>query len=231
MKQKLLRFAKKASKLYEKRGVIGLYRSAITKTRLACLPMVYNNRILSTLYHPKLQTAFLEMTNKCNLRCKMCIWQSRNKTGYISRALFRSCVDQLSELELETLNLEFAGESLIHPDFKDLLKYAVHKRDHGKIASVGWTDNGMLFNQSVSDLVVSLKVDWINISLDGVGKVNDSIRIGSNYEVIENNIKYLLEKRGSAEKPKVLLNIVDFGKTEDEKLEFYREWVNVVDEI
>jgi len=231
MSQKLLRFAKKVSKLYKKRGLKGLYRSAITKTRLACLPTVYNNRLLSGLYHPKLQTAFLELTNKCNLRCKMCIWQSRKKTGYISKALFESCVDQLSELELEALNLEFAGESLIHPDFKDLLKYAVHKRDNGKIASVGWTDNGMLFNQSIADLVVSLKVDWINISLDGIGKVNDSIRLGSNYKVIENNIKYLLEKRGSAKKPIVLLNIVDHGKTENQKLEFYREWVHLVDEI
>jgi radical SAM protein with 4Fe4S-binding SPASM domain len=161
----------------------------------------------------------------------MCIWQAREKTGFISRDLFKSCVDQLSDMKLGVLNLEFAGESLLHPDFKAFLKYAIHKRDEGKIGAVGWTDNGMLFNQSIADLVVLLKVDWINFSLDGLESVNDSIRLGSKYSVIEKNIRYLLEKRGSAKKPTVLLNMVDHGKTENQKLEFYRQWVHLVDEI
>jgi MoaA/NifB/PqqE/SkfB family radical SAM enzyme len=229
--QKLRRYYKKASMLYAKEGFKGLSTAVKIKMGDAILPTVYRNRFLRSLHQPKLKTAFLELTNKCNLRCKMCIWQARENTGFISRTLFKSCVDQLSDIGLETLNLEFAGESLIHPDFKDLLKYAIHKRDHGKIGAVGWTDNGMLFNQSIADLVVSLNVDWINFSLDGLGQVNDSIRLGSKYSVIEKNIKYLLEKRGSAEKPIVLLNIVDHEKTEDQKLEFYREWVNLVDGI
>ena len=157
--------------------------------------------------------------------------KSREKTGYISRKLFESCIDQFSEMELEVLNLQFGGESLLHPDFKDLLKYAIDKRDHGKIGCVGWTDNGMLFNESISDLVVSLNVDWVNFSLDGIGQVNDNIRIGSKYSVIEKNIKYLLEKRGSSKKPKVLLNMVDHKKSEDQKSEFYDEWASQVDEI
>ena len=89
----------------------------------------------------------------------------------------------------------------------------------------------MLFNRDIADLVVLLKVDWINISLDGIGPVNDNIRIGSKYSMIENNIKYLLDKRGLANNPTVLLNMVDTGKTEAQKLEFYREWINLVDGI
>ena len=181
--------------------------------------------------HPKLQTVFLEMTNKCNLRCKMCNWQAREKIGFISRDLFKSCVDQLSDMRVQVLNLEFSGESLLHPDFRSFLKYAIRKRDEGKIGCVGWTDNGMLFNQNIADLVVQLKVDWINFSLDGIGEVNDNIRLGSKYSVIEKNIKYLLKKRGSPKKPKVALNVVDYGKTEEQKLDLYREWVDLVDEI
>jgi len=229
--KKLLRLSKKASVIYEKRGIKGLCSSAITKASIACLPTIYRNRFLGRMHRPKLRTVFLELTNKCNLRCKMCNWQARGKTGFISKQLFESCVDQLSEMRLAVLNLEFAGESLLHLDFKDLLKYAIDKRDQGKIGGVGWTDNGMLFNQDIADLVVSLKVDWINFSLDGVGKVNDDLRLGSRYSIIEKNIKYLLEKRGSAEKPIVLLNMVDTGKTDDQKLEFFREWVHLVDEI
>ncbi len=161
----------------------------------------------------------------------MCIWQARPESGFMSRSLFESCVDQLAEMGLEALNLEYAGESLLNPEFEELLKYAISKRDHGGIKSLGWTDNGMLFNQKISDLVVSLKVDWVNFSLEGIGQVNDNIRLGSKYSVIEKNIKYLLEKRGSSTKPLVLLNMVDHGKTENQKLEFYKEWVYLVDGI
>jgi sulfatase maturation enzyme AslB (radical SAM superfamily) len=128
----------------------------------------------------------------------MCNWQTGREPGLISRPFFESCVDQISEMEVENLCLNGEGESLVHPDFKSLLKYAIQKRDFGKIGRVGWTTNGMLFNESIADLVVALKVDWINFSLDGVGQVNDNIRLGSKYSIIEKNIMYLLEKRGSA---------------------------------
>ena len=183
------------------------------------------------MHHPKLTTAFLELTNNCNLRCKMCNWQAREKKGYISTQLYEKCIDQFSKVGLEVLNLQFGGESLLHPDFKEFLKYAIRERDRGRIGLVGWTTNGMLFDESVADPVVSLKVDWVNFSLDGLGQVNDDIRLGSKYSTIEKNIKYLLEKRGSAKKPTVLINIVDYGKTEEQKLELYKEWVFFVDEI
>ena len=161
----------------------------------------------------------------------MCNWQAREKVGFISKDLFESCIDQLAEMEVDVLNLQFGGESLLHPDFQEFLKYAMSKRDQGKIGSVGWTTNGMLFDEEIADLVVSLNVDWINFSLDGVGEVNDRIRLGSSYLVVEKNIKYLLNKREARKIPNVLLNIVDHGKTEDEENEFYREWANLVDEI
>jgi radical SAM protein with 4Fe4S-binding SPASM domain len=183
------------------------------------------------MFDPKITTASLELTNNCNLRCKMCNWQTRRKNGYISRQLFENCVDQLSEIQIDTLVLNGGGESLLHPNFPDFLKYAIDKRDLGKIGNVGWTTNGMLFDQRIADLAISLNVDWINFSLDGVGEVNDNIRIGSKYSIIEKNIKYLLKKRPCSNSPKVLLNTVDYGKTEKQKLDLYNSWIDFVDEI
>ena len=130
------------------------------------------------------------------------------KTGYMSRSLYESCLRQLSQIGIETLYLHFGGESLLHPDFKGFLKSAVHYRDNGGINNVAWIDNGMLFNEEISDLVVNLKVDSISFSVDGVGEVNDSIRLGSRYPVIKKNIKYLIERRGNATKPQVYLEYV-----------------------
>jgi len=200
--------------------------------RKVTLPFIYQHSLLRKFDHPKLKTAFLELTNKCNLRCKMCIYQKLQvKTGYMSKQLFKSCVDQLADVGVDFISLHFGGESLVHPEFKDFLKYVILKRDSGKIGNVNWTDNGMLFNRSIADLVVKLKVDSIYFSVDGVGHVNDDIRLGSKYSVIEKNIKYLLQKRGNTTKPEVKLLVVDCGKTEDQKLELYSEWVSLVDGI
>jgi radical SAM protein with 4Fe4S-binding SPASM domain len=155
----------------------------------------------------------------------------QKKTGYMSRSLFERCVNQLSEMGLDILCLHFGGESLLHPEFEYFLKYAIKKRDHGEIRSVNWTENGMLFDQRKADLVVNLKVDLINFSLDGIGQVNDNIRLGSKYSIIEKNIKYLLKKRGNAKRPTVKLLVVDCEKTEKQKLEIYREWIHLVDGI
>lgn len=228
---KLRRYIQSANTLYSKKGMKGLYNAAVEKINNDNLPHIYGNRFLYTRYHPRLSTAFLELTNKCNLHCKMCNWQNERKRGYISRQLFESCVNQFSQLHLQVLNLQFGGESLLHPEFKDMLKYAIEKRDQGKIGCVGWTTNGMLFDESVANLVVSLNVDWINFSLDGVGEVNDNIRLGSKYPIVKKNIEYLLKKRGSNNRPKVLINIVDYDKTEEQKLAFFHEWAHIVDEI
>jgi MoaA/NifB/PqqE/SkfB family radical SAM enzyme len=210
----------------------GLYDSVTSKLSYWCLSVIYKNRWFRDLFHRKPRTAYLELTNKCNLRCEMCTYQaSHGETGEMARSQFESYVNQLSELGLDVLYLHFGGESLLHPQFEDFLKYAIEKRDKGRIGRVGWVDNGMLFNQKIADLVVALKVDVVIFSLDGVGEVNDKIRIGSKYSVIERNIKYLLKKRGTGRKPEVLLNMVDYGKTEEQKLEVYREWTPFVDEI
>jgi radical SAM protein with 4Fe4S-binding SPASM domain len=222
---------KRISAIYNRYGLKGLVNTAAKRCGYIGLPLVYRTRLLQGMYHPRLQTAYLELTNKCNLRCKMCKWQSRDRTGFISRQLFESCVNQFSEIGLDVLNMQFGGESLLHPDFENFLKFAISRRDGGKIGSIGMTDNGMLFNQNIADLFVSLNVDWINFSLDGIGEVNDKIRLGSKYSIIEKNIKYLLEKRGSSKKPVILLNMVDYGKSEEQKMDFFREWVPLVDSV
>ena len=196
------------------------------------LPYIQSYPFFKRFHQPKIKTAFLELTNKCNLRCKMCIYQKLQlKTGYMSELLFKKCIDELSEIGVDVLSLHFGGESLCHPKFKDFLNYAISKRNSGKICSLNWTDNGMLFNPSIADLVIDLKVDSIFFSIDGVGNVNDNIRLGANYSIIEKNIKYLLKKRGEGKKPTVNLLVVDCGKTEAEKLAIYREWIHLVDGI
>lgn len=233
MREKLRRYAKKIRMTYAGKGIRGLYGAVATKAMFTALPTIYKNKLLRRMHHPKIRIAYLDLTNKCNLRCKMCTFQQmQERTGYMSKASFVSYVNQLADIGSDAISLSLGGESLLHPDFKEFLRYAIQKRDQtGRVGSVLWTDNGMLFDQSIADLVVDLRVDQVNFSLDGIGQINDNIRLGSKYSVIEKNIKYLLEKRGNARKPFVKLLVVDCGKTEEQKMEIYREWIHLVDEI
>ena len=212
MSKKIKQYRKKVTNVLAHSGTRGLFNFATEAVRIRCHRTLSNTQMLrgasnwlfsQEISSPQLNLAYLELTNNCNLSCEMCTFKKvQEKIGYMPKSLFHSCVDQLSEMGIKTLYLHGAGESLLHPDFKDFLKYAISKRNHGGIQSVAWVDNGMLFNKGISDLVVDLQVDEINFSIDGVGEVNDKIRIGSKYSIIENNIKYLISKREKAAKPK-----------------------------
>jgi radical SAM protein with 4Fe4S-binding SPASM domain len=214
------------------KGIRGLCVVATEVLEQSARQASYKNRLLRRIVYPKLTTVYLELTNDCNLNCKMCPFRlDPRKTGYMSWSLFTSCVNQLSKIGLKNLWLHFGGESLLHPNFKDCMKYAIYHRDHGKIQNASLITNGMLFNQSMADLVVDLKVDSIGFSIDGIGQVNDNIRVGSKYSVVERNIKYLIRRRGKSKKPEVFLSMTDYGKTKEQEMDVYREWAPVVDGI
>lgn len=71
----------------------------------------------------------IELTPQCNLSCSMC---PRNyiqtKDGYMSEDLWRRLVDDIAKTKLDTIILPFwRGESLLHPDFIELIQYALNK--------------------------------------------------------------------------------------------------------
>jgi radical SAM protein with 4Fe4S-binding SPASM domain len=188
---------------------------------------------------PKLEAANLELTNACNLHCKMCSIHSiqnpmentsikeRRKVGFMSKDLFYKAVDELSQLKLNELYLHYGGESLLHPNFEEFLRYACNARVGG-VKTVGWVDNGMLFNRDIADLVISLDVDLLCFSVDGLGEVNDRIRLGSNYDEILQNITYLVSHRRNG-KPSVVINTVDCDKTPQEIAAFLKVWTKLAD--
>lgn len=89
----------------------------------------------------------------------------------------------------------------------------------------------MLFNEETVDMVLDLEVDWLTFSLEGLGKVNDSIRRGARYDVIERNILKLLRKRGSRTKPQVLINITQTTQSRADIDELIDFWIDKADRI
>lgn len=176
--------------------------------------------------------AFIELTNACNLHCIKCYPEQERKLSgeirFIDSSFFKSLIDQLAQSH-SNVQLNIGGESLLHPKFKELLIYACEARKKG-LGEVSWVSNGMLFDEQISKLSIDLQVDSIIFSVDKLGKANDEWCLGSKHEVVEKNIRYLSQQRGSQTKPKISINKID---VEDQitTQKFVEYWLEVVDAV
>jgi len=163
---------------------------------------------------------YLELTNNCNLRCEMCTRGGNREVGYMPYELFTRLIDDAAEIGGISLSFHLAGESTLHPRFIDCLRYALSKK--AKFYKMSLTTNGTLFTEEIAR--VTLGLDWITFSIDGVGKVTEKIRRGSNYETVKRNIETLLMLRGKKHSPIISTNTVISNQTAEQLEEMRREW-------
>jgi hypothetical protein len=72
-------------------------------------------------------------------------------------------------------------------------------------------------------------VDFVGFSVEGLGKVNDQIRRGAKYSIIEKNIKYLLKLRNSSSKPTIFINMTKSSQSWSQIEAFVKKWLPLVD--
>jgi radical SAM protein with 4Fe4S-binding SPASM domain len=152
----------------------------------------------------------MDLTNKCNLRCRMCYFSDprvfRRARHAITVEEFARLAEQLFPLSNEVA-LSFGTEPLLHPRFGELL--AVAKAY--EVPSVWITTNGLLLNGEVIDKVIALGLDTICVSIDAATKETyERIRVGGNFERLLANIRALQgakQHRGS-DRPRLMLNVV-----------------------
>lgn len=201
-------------------GVFGLLRSVkvnffwffektILTYALFLLPLAFR----------KPRFLYLELTNACNLRCRMCFRGGREE-GFMPFDLFKQLVDEAAKIGGVSLSFHFAGEATLHPRFVDCINYAVSKK--GCFYKLGLTTNGTAFNREVA--LACLSLDWVTFSLDGVGAVGERIRRGLDYSSVKENIEEFLRLRGSKLKPLISTNTVISGQSNEELAEMICQW-------
>ncbi|QAZ67139.1 radical SAM protein [Solidesulfovibrio carbinolicus] len=85
-------------------------------------------------------SAFIEITNHCNLNCTMCNTQmSKRMKGFMSPEVFDKVIARLQSVGIYRAALHTVGETLLHPNLGDLLGIA-RKRNF----SVFFSTNGQL---------------------------------------------------------------------------------------
>lgn len=150
----------------------------------------------------------IELTNKCNLDCKMC-WQNEEMTyskGNMDFTLFKKIIDESVISGVKAIKLQSRGESTIYPKLFDAIKYAKKKG----IMDIQITTNATMFKSSNNNDFLTSGLDLLIISID-----NDHIESynrlnkDKNYEEVVQNILNLLIERDNRKlkSPQIRLQI------------------------
>lgn len=131
---------------------------------------------------------YLDITEDCNMYCIMCREKLTVSGKTMNMDLFKRIIDETSGF-VSSYSLFNWGEPLLVKDFKERVLYLSYKKR--KEATIDISTNGMLLNQGMIDFLLSQDV-IVTVSFDGADKDTfESIRRGSVFENICNNLESL----------------------------------------
>jgi hypothetical protein len=149
--------------------------------------------------------------------------------GFMDVTLARRLVDEMASHAPLAMVPFFRGESLLHPDWFDILQYAQHRN----IGEIQFTTNATLLTPHRSDRILDLGLDFISFSLDSLDPASyESSRRGARLSQTLNHIFYFLEKKaaiGAQITVQVSAVETDFNRTDmDAFVDYWRDKVDRV---
>ncbi len=151
---------------------------------------------------------WVELVSICNLRCVMCPNKDlpENDRGFMEFEVFKKIIDEAKEFVYE-VNLYHRGESLLHPQIGEMIKYA---RENGLYTKIH--TNGTLLEENLINKILESGLQRITFSYDAYDKETyEKIRVGANYERVMGNISRLLQlKRERKASINVFIELIVF---------------------
>lgn len=131
----------------------------------------------------------LELASLCNLKCPMCYtitpqFKANVNTKLMDFALFTRVIDEIGG-KVPALRLSLRGEATLHPKFVECVAYA---KEHG-IREVSTLTHGGRLTPPFFRRIAEAGIDWITISVDGVGETYERIRKPIKFSEILRNIQ------------------------------------------
>ena len=168
----------------------------------------------------------IELSSYCNIKCVYCRYHSQLFHNQVVEGCnknmdwetVKNISNQIMDIpSVKTILNVQKGEMFCNPEWYEMLKYML---EHTHIKNFHFSTNGMLLTKSNLDLLVQLPFDNISItiSIDGnTPEENNEFRVGSNFETIKNNMKYLEKIMKVNDKIKVNIQSLYFSEYEDDK--------------
>ncbi len=191
-------------------------------TQLSRIFFSYLRRKKTCNYYPS--RLWIEPTNRCNLRCKMCLNKelSQSDFGFMDVDMFKQIIDELTSHSYD-IYVHHRGESLLHPRLAEMIGYAHSNKIRTRLHT-----NATLLDKDKSEQLLDSGLDFLSFSFDGYSKEEyESIRIKANYEDTLKNIKNFLtlKKERGASKPYVSFTVIEFKEhSPKERREFLKQF-------
>lgn len=176
----------------------------------------------------------VELTNQCNVSCTFCPRQSiPMKIGFMEWELYKKIIDEASQHLPMKLVIFFRGESLLHPQFVECVRYAKEKG----IGPIQYASNAFEFNEELAEQIVDSGLDFISFSLDTINpEVYKRTRLAGDLNKSMANVRYLSElcndrKNKGLKVPTIqvsTIKISDYLPDQKEFIEYWKKYVDVV---
>ena len=143
----------------------------------------------------KPMSVYIMITRRCNLRCAMCgiPYDIRPE---LTVDQWKAILDDVAAFAGGYCKIQFSGgEPLIYEGFLDVLEHAVKR---GLLP--GFCTNATVINEENAQRIMTMGLENVNVSLDGIGAVHDRIRGEESFERTDKGIRLLIaarEKSGS----------------------------------
>ncbi|MHB8054334.1 MAG: radical SAM/SPASM domain-containing protein [Candidatus Aminicenantales bacterium] len=152
---------------------------------------------------------WIEPTSVCNLACVMCPNKNlpREQAGFMDFELFKKIIDEAKGFIFD-VHLLHRGESLAHPDFFRMIRYA---HDAGIVTR--FHTNGTLLTEEKARFLLDSGIDQFAFSFDGfTAEAYEKIRVNAKFEKTVGNIVRFLElkKKMRRRKPVTFIELIHF---------------------
>lgn len=149
----------------------------------------------------------IETSSICNLKCPMCYtitkeFKEKVCAKLMSDELFYKIIDEISG-KVYAVRLSLRGEPTLHPQLIKFIKYAKEKG----IMEVSFLTNGSHLSDDYIRELISAGVDWITVSIDGLGKEYENIRKPLLFEDIYQKIKRFKEIKDEMQVHKPVIKV------------------------
>lgn len=184
-----------------------------------------NARILKSAQKPFLVD--IELTNHCNLLCKMCARRlMTRKRGYMAREIFDKVLEDCKAMKTPIRFIRW-GEPFMH---RDIIKYAKAVKDAGLLLHI--TNNGLKINEKQMRELIEMGLDSIIFSMQGATKEGyEEMRNNRHYDDLVKNIFLFARLRAGKEKPFMHISSTMTNETKEEIDKFRQFWSVIADSV
>ncbi|MEK7992310.1 MAG: radical SAM/SPASM domain-containing protein [Planctomycetota bacterium] len=140
----------------------------------------------------------VEVSSRCNLRCRFCPREELPETGLMSEATFERFLEQVPLRRTDNLAFVGLGEPTLNPRLLDFIRRA--KAQYPKL--VTWvTSNGTRLTEDVVGPLLDAGLDLLDVSVNGIEPESyEAVMRGANFEQTLANLESTraeIERRGN----------------------------------